>query len=67
VVVCVNTGLSEMPVEFKLSGIRRNLVEVWPGDRAPESSSGRSASRRYEGSPFVVTVPARSVLVLSEE
>lgn len=56
-VVCVNVGLSETAFELDLSGgVRRDLVEVWPvADDAPA---------RYEGSPFVVPVPARSAKVL---
>ena len=59
VVVCVNTGLSEMSLELKLSGVRRDLVELWP--------AVEEAPRRYEGSPFVVNLPARSLVVLAAE
>ncbi len=70
-VVCVNTGLAEADLKFELEGVRRDLVEVWPagrpGSTAAAAAAGGAAegpAARYEGSPFVVRVPAQSVKVM---
>ena len=68
VVVLANAGLSDAVMEFELSGVKRDLVEVWPADAAEGAAPADGGTpERYEGGAFAVPVPARSVKVLRTE